>query len=581
VPLVLLAPCLTAAGHGVDLVEVTDHGATVDVSRVPAEELPDAVARREAAGDARWVMDDVAHRYPPLLAAGVRLFRAHDLRLCHAILRRSTRCAGSALAAAPRGPWDEPCGGSPVPGEPSLFDELALAGLPATARPGEAPRVEGASGPAAGLGDAGPGSDLLAELVRQLDAVAGSADPGRLRLLLAAESTGALLAAEMRHDGMPWSVTEHDRVLTALLGPRPAPGARPARLEALAAEVRALLDAPALNPDSQPDLLHALRRAGLDVASTRRHEIAEHQHPVVAPLLEYKALARLLSANGWTWLDTWVHDGRFRPDYVVGGVVTGRWATSGGGALQLPAAIRSAVRADPGHLLVVADAKQLEPRVLAALSGDAAMAGAARGSDLYQALVDVGAVDTRSHAKTAMLGAIYGATTGTSAALLPRLTSAFPRAIAAVQEAAQAGERGEQVTTWLGRSSPVPGARWQEARRAATGEGSDPADVRAARSRARDWGRFTRNFVVQGTAAEWALCWLAALRRRLREVPGEPHLVFFLHDEVIVHTPAGVADVVVSAVQEAAAEAGRLLFGRAPVEFALDVSVVESYDQAA
>ena len=42
------------------------------------------------------------------------------------------------------------------------------------------------------------------------------------------------------------------------------------------------------------------------------------------------------------------------------------------------------------------------------------------------------------------------------------------------------------------------------------------ADQRRARSQARDWGRFTRNFVVQGTAAEWALCWLADLRRRLR-----------------------------------------------------------------
>jgi DNA polymerase-1 len=56
--------------------------------------------------------------------------------------------------------------------------------------------------------------------------------------------------------------------------------------------------------------------------------------------------------------------------------------------------------------------------------------------------------------------------------------------------------------------------------------------------------------------------------------------VFFLHDEVMVHTPAALADEVAAAVREAAAEAGRLLFGGFPVEFALQVAAVDSYDQA-
>ncbi len=56
--------------------------------------------------------------------------------------------------------------------------------------------------------------------------------------------------------------------------------------------------------------------------------------------------------------------------------------------------------------------------------------------------------------------------------------------------------------------------------------------------------------------------------------------MFFLHDEVMVHSPVGVAEQVVEAVRDAAAEAGRLLFGDAPVEFALDVAVVDSYDRA-
>ncbi|MGW6128619.1 bifunctional 3'-5' exonuclease/DNA polymerase [Cellulomonas sp. NPDC055163] len=547
-----------ARRDSVVLQDVSSDGEPGAQVRVAAAGLPAAVRDRERAPEPpRWVWDDTSRRYPPLLGAGVRVERCHDLRLCHAILRGSALSAGSDLARAPRGRWDglpPASADAPRAVEVSLFDD---------------PRQH----------DEAP-LDVLDELRRQLAAVAGADEPGRLRLLLAAESTGALIAAEMRHDGMPWDVAEHDALLTRLLGERPRGGGRPARLEALADEVREGLGQPSLNLDSQPDLLRGLRLAGLDVTSTRTYEIRALDHPVTAPLLEYKKLARLLSANGWAWMEAWVHGGRFRPDYVPGGVVTGRWATSGGGALQLPAVVRGAVRADPGWRLVVADAAQLEPRVLAAMSGDAAMAAAGRQADLYQGIVDAGIVETRQQAKYAMLGAIYGATTGASAVVMPQLTRAYPRAVGLVEAAARAGERGEVVSTWLGRSSPRPDAARQAELVAAAAEGADAEDVRAARRRGRDWGRFTRNFVVQGTAAEWALCWMAALRRRLRGIEGRPHLVFFLHDEVMVHSPAGVAGEVAAAVADSAAEAGRLLFGDSPVDFALQVAVVESYAEA-
>ena len=55
----------------------------------------------------------------------------------------------------------------------------------------------------------------------------------------------------------------------------------------------------------------------------------------------------------------------------------------------------------------------------------------------------------------------------------------------------------------------------------------------------------------------------------------------FLHDEVMVRAPAEVADEVASAIRESAIEAGLLLFGDTGVEFALDVSIVDSYADAA
>jgi DNA polymerase-1 len=356
-------------------------------------------------------------------------------------------------------------------------------------------------------------------------------------------------------------------------------------LEALAGEIRAALAAPGLNPDSPAELARALRGAGIEVDSTRAAELRRIEHPVVEPLLAYKKLARLHQANGWTWLDTWVVGGRFRPDYVVGGVVTGRWATRGGGALQLPKQIRGAVVADPGWRFVVADAAQLEPRVLAGLAQDRAMAEAGRGRDLYDGIVASGAVSTRASAKVGMLGALYGATSGEGGRLVPRLAQRFPRALALVERAAREGERGGTVSTLLGRSTPPVSDRQRAVDREAAVLEADERVLRQARSMARDRGRFTRNFVVQGTAAEWALCWLAELRKRLWTIGAgpltdRPHLVYFLHDEVIVHTPAEHADAVAAAVADAAAAAGRLLFPGFPIDFPLDVAVVDRYGDA-
>lgn len=542
---------LRSVADGVVATELDETAQRPRMSVVRPADLPGWVAEREGERP-RWVWNDTARWYPPLLAAGTRVDRALDLRLCRRILRASTSTAATTLASAPLDDWDSAAPAASGPTN-ALFDLE-----PATADP-----------------------DPVAELRRQRIAVEGSTAPGKLNLLLAAESVGALAAVEMQFAGLPWRRDLHEQILNEILGSRPAAG-RPARMEAVLAQIRLALDDPALNPDSPVELLKGLQRAGLQVTSTRSWELKEVEHPAIEPLLEYKKLARLLSANGWNWLDQWVHDERFRPSYVPGGVVTGRWASDGGGALQLPKQVRGAVVADEGWTFVVADAAQLEPRVLAAMSGDGAMARAGRATDMYEGMVEAGAVETRNQAKYGMLGAIYGGTTGESGRMRPRIERAFPAAMAFVESAARAGEQGEVVSTWLGRSSPRgAGAAWSET--------ATDAEVRRARNEAAAWGRFTRNFVVQGTAAEWALCWIGALRRRLWELEpadstspltARPHLVFFLHDELIVHTPVALAPQVAEALRGAAADAGRLLFGGAPVEFALSVSVVTRYADA-
>lgn len=539
-------------------------------------EFASFVSAREQDGPRRWVWHDTAARYPELLSAGVRIERCYDLRLCHQIL------AGSDFVTERRpllqaSAWAAPFEAAEKPDletEPTLFEVEA-----------EPETMQAEQAIPASLNDA------IEEFDRQRAALASSPSEHRLSLLLSAESAGALVAVELSHAGVPWDAVEHDRILSESLGPRPAPGSKPDHMVQLGGRTREALGDPTASLDSPPKLLRALRAAGIETGSTSRWELAEHEHPAIPLLLQYKKLARLFSANGWAWLDEWVRDGRYRPVYVPGGVVTGRWASSGGGALQLPRQLRPALRADPGWLLVIADVSQLEPRALAAMSGDRAMAAAGRGKDLYTGIVESGAVDTRDAAKIAVLGAMYGSTTGDAGRLVPRLRRTFPRAMRLVDQAAAVGEQGGTVSTWLGRSSPAPGAEWHRIQEAASLPDASRRDEEFARRSAREFGRFTRNFVVQGTAAEWALAWMAELRLRLDafdEVPEaraalasgpvfsrRPHLSFFLHDELIVHTPREHAEAVAHEVEAAANAAGQLLFGDAPVDFRLDLRISE------
>ena len=65
------------------------------------------------------------------------------------------------------------------------------------------------------------------------------------------------------------------------------------------------------------------------------------------------------------------------------------------------------------------------------------------------------------------------------------------------------------------------------------------------------------------------------------DLPDGAELVFFQHDEVVVHCPTEFGDEVAAAVRSAGDRAGRLLFGDTPVRFPLDVSGVACYADAA
>ncbi|MEV6309422.1 bifunctional 3'-5' exonuclease/DNA polymerase [Streptomyces sp. NPDC051840] len=559
----------TAEGGGALLAPLTREG--LPAGPVLAE--PDLVESVRSRPDVdRWVWRSTTGVYPRLLAAGVRVGRCYDIECAELLLLGHEGRLGEPRSAAAA--WAR-LRNAPVPPDPP----------PRSAEPGSQ----------SSLFEPGSGTDLpfdallevYAEQLRRHDA---AEHPERMRLLTASESAGMLVAAEMNRSGLPWRADVHREVLTGLLGDRYAGGGEPRRLAEAAEEVSAAFGR-RVRPDLPADVVKAFAQAGIKVRSTRRWELEGVDHPAVEPLIRYKKLYRLWTAHGWGWLQDWVREGRFRPEYQPGGTVTGRWTTNGGGALQIPKVIRQAVVADEGWRLVVADADQMEPRVLAAISRDPGlMEVAGQDGDLYKALSDRAFHGDRDHAKLALLGAVYGQTSGDGLKNLAALRRRFPKAVAYVDDAAKAGEEGRLVRTWLGRTSP-PAVGAEEAGEAgipqdgeeepsgddAAGHGYTPGYA-SSNSRAR--GRFTRNFVVQGSAAEWALLLLAALRRTLAAGGMDAELVFFQHDEVIVHCPADEAATVVEAIREAGALAGRIAFGETPVRFPFSVAVVERYSDA-
>ncbi len=521
-----------------------------------------AVAERETADQPRWVWASTAEVYPALLRAGVRVARCHDLELTEALL------------LGHEGRWGAP---RSLPAARARLHGLAVPPDPPPRIPeppglAQAALFDAASGPpvAAGFDVLTAVSEVYADQLRR---IGRTEHPGRFRLLVAAESAGALVGAEMGHTGLPWRADIHDRLLRELLGPPQAVGP-PKRLAELTAEINAAFGTRGLHPDSPAEVVKAFARAGVDVPNTRAWVLRKVDHPAVRPLLEFKELYRIWTAHGWAWLDAWVSEGRFRPEYVPGGVVSGRWATRGGGALQVPKVVRRAVVADPGWTFVVADAGQLEPRMLAAVSGDARLAAAGAAGDLYAALAADSFDGDRAKAKVALLGAMYGQTGGAAIPALAVLRRRYPTAFEYVEAAARTGEAGGLVRSWLGRTCPPASTAWRDA-------GLDPpeesgsAELPQGGASGRARGRFTRNFVIQATAAEWALVLLATLRTALEGTKAE--MVLFVHDEVVVHCPAEEADQVVAAVHASAERAGRLLFGDTEVRFPLGVSTVGAY----
>lgn len=404
--------------------------------------------------------------------------------------------------------------------------------------------------------------------VGQQQHLAARPRPDRAVSTARSESAAEFLCAELEIHGLPIDVAEARRIISDAVGPRPANDREADELRRRRDDdvLRHLDPGPPVDLRNPADVKSMLRRIAVDVPDTRAWRLEQHRetHPLIPALLTWRKAERIATTYGYRWLDEHVRDGRLIGEWSSSDGAAGRM-TASAGLHNLPAEMRPAVAAEPGHRFVRADLGQIEPRVLAAVSGDEALIAATTDDDFYQPVAGRLGVE-RNIAKVAVLGAMYGATTGESAHALRGLERAYPTAMGYLERAAEAGRAGDDVMTVGGRLIRM----WVD--------DSIEGDIDRARRVAASRGRFARNAVIQGAAAEFFKVWAIIVRSRGR--PIDARVVLCLHDELLVHVPETAADAAVELLHDALGEAAYRWSPHRDVRYLADASVIERWSEA-
>ena len=504
----------------------------------------------------------------PLVAAGLRVTASWDVAATHRLLHGGHDGDPAVVWAVATG---RPPDGRPRSGQLDLLGGGEHTGTDDDPAQGWAPvRPDGYLRP--GWAELGPpdgpaAAGWAACALRTGETHRAALGDDRAAVLTAwSESAAELLAVELALTGLPLDRATAVALIAERVGPRPddAEQARAERARRDAAVLDLLPgragigDIDLRNPAQVRELL---TRIGIDVPDTRswRLEPLRETHPLVAALLAWRKAERIATTYGYGWLDRHVGpDGRLRGAWTGCDGAAGRM-TASAGLHNLPAELRPAVAAEPGHVLVRADLGQVEPRVLAAVSGDRAFAAAAAAPDLYAPVASRLGVE-RPVAKVAVLAAMYGQTSGAAGEALRGLERAYPVAMAYLRAADERGRRGEHVRTYGGRLVRM----WELA---------DPPPPPAVAAR----GRFARNAVVQGAAAELFKMWAVSVRAAL---PEGAQIVLCLHDELLVHALEADAPEVERILHEVLDRTAARWAPGSGVRFVADVVTVRRWSDA-
>lgn len=340
-----------------------------------------------------------------------------------------------------------------------------------------------------------------------------------------------------------------------------------------------------INLNSPKQVKEALNRLGVPAVSTKESEIAPYAnaHPVIRRLLEYRGKQKLAGTYGRSFLDH-LHrtTGRVHASFRQLGARGGRASSDNPNVQNLPAdqRYRDCVVAREGRKLIVSDYSQIELRVLADFSGDAAMCGAfARGEDLHQATastmfkVPLSEVSKkqRSLSKAINFGLMYGmgehglaaridSTPPEARRLMDAYFEAFSGVAAWLEAAARRGVAERMLRTASGRLIVFEF------------DDSDPRQVAEVE-------RQSKNAMIQGTAADITKKAMVLAAPALAELGAD--IINTIHDELLVEVDEPAAPEAKLRLKRAMIEAGRHYVKNVPIEVEAVISDVWSKEAPA
>lgn len=281
-------------------------------------------------------------------------------------------------------------------------------------------------------------------------------------------------------------------------------------------------------------------------------EKLKNAHPIIPKILEYRQLTKLNSTYAEGLAGYIRADGRIHGKFHQTVTVTGRISSSDPNLQNIPTRmplgreIRKVFIPEEGSVFVDADYSQIELRVLAHMSGDAALIAAYQADEDIHAItasqvfdVPLDQVDStlRRKAKAVNFGIVYGISSfglgqdldisrKEAEGYIEKYFATYGKVKEFLDRTVEDAKKNGYTVTMFGRRRPIP-------------------ELASSNFMTRSFGeRAAMNAPVQGTAADIIKIAMVRVNRRLKEEHLQSKLVLQIHDELIIETKKEEVEIV-------------------------------------
>lgn len=281
-------------------------------------------------------------------------------------------------------------------------------------------------------------------------------------------------------------------------------------------------------------------------------EKLKNAHPIIPKILEYRQLTKLNSTYAEGLAGYIRADGRIHGKFHQTVTVTGRISSADPNLQNIPTRmplgreIRKVFIPEEGSVFVDADYSQIELRVLAHMSGDAALIAAYQADEDIHAItasqvfdVPLDQVDStlRRKAKAVNFGIVYGISSfglgqdldisrKKAEGYIEKYFATYGKVKEFLDRTVEDAKKNGYTVTMFGRRRPIP-------------------ELASSNFMTRSFGeRAAMNAPVQGTAADIIKIAMVRVNRRLKKEHLQSKLVLQIHDELIIETKKEEVEIV-------------------------------------